>query len=442
MDRPLIYYFFLNGLPLLELYFSAIIFTGSFEKRRRWPLLFTGCVIGSYALLIAAISLVFSLHADAFMSSDSQLSGPMLVQLFMQLTLVLTVRICYLVPWSTVLILDLLGVSAMMVGKYLFYLAVNVLNLPWHNDTYFLLYYCVRSVSVVICSLVIWYLMGRRIRFLKPEKRQVPLLAAMFLLSQVFIICSIVRDELSEMRHVLFWFDLLIFSISLLLLAVANSILQNRQLEREMAMMKAIWHQQAQQMLAFQESIDIINVKYHDLKYRIAAASAGDSAWDEEAMASLNVYDSKLSVGNKTLDTVLTQYRLNCEQKKIRLTCIADASQLDFMSVTDICVLFGNALDNAIEAVEGLPEEQRLISLHISNTHGLVSIRITNTCLHPVVFKDSIPQTMKINKHYHGFGTQSMRLITDKYHGDIRFSQKEDTFSVSILLPIVSKENG
>ena len=81
-------------------------------------------------------------------------------------------------------------------------------------------------------------------------------------------------------------------------------------------------------------------------------------------------YEAQNKTGNEVLDTILTSKSLYCQQHGITLTCVADGAALDFMDTMDLCSLFGNALDNAIESVEKLPDsEQRLIH-HISPSGG------------------------------------------------------------------------
>ena len=65
----------------------------------------------------------------------------------------------------------------------------------------------------------------------------------------------------------------------------------------------------------------------------------------------------------------------------IQITCVADGKLLDHMHVTDICSIFGNALDNAIEHVILIPDsEKRLIHLTVSAQKGFVFIKIENYC--------------------------------------------------------------
>lgn len=83
-------------------------------------------------------------------------------------------------------------------------------------------------------------------------------------------------------------------------------------------------------------------------------------------------YEAQNKTGNEVLDTILTSKSLYCQQHGITLTCVADGAALDFMDTMDLCSLFGNALDNAIESVEKLPDsEQRLIHLVVTRKRTL-----------------------------------------------------------------------
>ncbi len=56
------------------------------------------------------------------------------------------------------------------------------------------------------------------------------------------------------------------------------------------------------------------------------------------------------------------------------------------MNVMDICSLFGNALDNAIESVQELPKkEQRLIHLRVDEKNGFVIIKLNNYSINQFV---------------------------------------------------------
>ena len=66
-----------------------------------------------------------------------------------------------------------------------------------------------------------------------------------------------------------------------------------------------------------------------------------------------------MRTGNEILDTILTEKSLICENSGIHINCVADGSLLAFMNPVDLYTLFGNALDNAIEAGEKAGKQRK-----------------------------------------------------------------------------------
>ena len=54
---------------------------------------------------------------------------------------------------------------------------------------------------------------------------------------------------------------------------------------------------------------------------------------------------------------------------------------VDFIEPLDVSTIFGNGLDNAIEASEKLPEEQRAILVKAGKMQNFFSVLIENNCL-------------------------------------------------------------
>ena len=124
------------------------------------------------------------------------------------------------------------------------------------------------------------------------------------------------------------------------------------------------------------------------------------------------------------------------------MVCVADGSALGFMSEADVYSLFGNAVDNAIEAVGKLKdEEMRTIDLSVKVSRAFLSVSISNYYADDVVFSDGLPMTTKQDKAYHGFGVKSMRRITEKYDGDLSMNAEDGVFTLNILFPLKTKKN-
>lgn len=116
---------------------------------------------------------------------------------------------------------------------------------------------------------------------------------------------------------------------------------------------------------------------------------------------------------------------------------MADGKKLSFMDEADLYTLFGNAIDNAIESTLKIEEEKdRTIILSVKTINSFLSIHLDNPYLGKLIFEEDIPVTTKQEKEYHGFGLKSMRLIVEKYQGNMSLSPGEERFNMNILLPI------
>lgn len=191
-----------------------------------------------------------------------------------------------------------------------------------------------------------------------------------------------------------------------------------------------------------QESIDLVNRKYHDLKHQIAVLRAEIGTeqkleYLDQMEKEISTYEAQNKTGNKVLDTILTSKSLLCQDQDIRLTCVADGAALDFMDVMDLSTLFGNALDNAMESVSKLPDpEQRLIHLSVARQKGFLRIRVENRCGENLVVQKALPKTTKADRRFHGYGLKSICHTAEKYGGSATVHAENGWFELRILIPL------
>ena len=187
-------------------------------------------------------------------------------------------------------------------------------------------------------------------------------------------------------------------------------------------------------------NIDLVNVKCHDIKHYIDRAGAGGGIDPEELKDLVNIYDSEMETGNETLDIVLSEYRIYCNSHGILFTAFADGAALRYMNVSDICSLFGNIMENAVEACERVTDtERRVISLNVRSVAGQVSVCAENYFEGEVKFADGLPVTGKEDTFRHGYGVKSIRMIAEKYGGSMQCSARDGLFRVSVLFPVPSE---
>lgn len=212
--------------------------------------------------------------------------------------------------------------------------------------------------------------------------------------------------------------------------------------EREVASIQSILRSQYDQYRNYQESLEMIQIKYHDLKHQIVGLRAESDEekrkdWLDAMERELEMYEPVNKTGNKVLDTILAEKLFKCQKNHIQMTCVADGELLDFMHVTDICAIFGNALDNAIENTVMLEKvEKRMIHVSLSKQRQFTLIKIENYCESELdIGKNKIPITTKIDKKNHGYGLQSIIYATEKYNGSVSFDIRNNWFELIVLFP-------
>ena len=110
---------------------------------------------------------------------------------------------------------------------------------------------------------------------------------------------------------------------------------------------------------------------------------------------------------------------------------------LDFMDVMDICSIFGNALDNAIECELKIPDkEKRLIHVSVSKQKNFLLLRFENYYDTELNYQDGAFITTKRDKEFHGYGLKSIRYTVNKYDGAVSIDTKENWFDLKILIPV------
>lgn len=214
-----------------------------------------------------------------------------------------------------------------------------------------------------------------------------------------------------------------------------------KQLEDEKETLTSLLELQAHQAEMSKKEQEILNMKFHDMKHQIIALKSLDGEERNQTLKelekSIDVYGDYAKTGNNTLDIILTQKSLLCTEENITFTYIIDGNAFSFMSVNDLSSLFGNLIDNAIEAASKEEGECRLIKISASVKNGFLSLNEENYVSDKISFSsDGLPISTKENQVYHGFGTKSIKYIARKYGGTYSFTQKGNRFHVSLLFPL------
>ena len=230
-----------------------------------------------------------------------------------------------------------------------------------------------------------------------------------------------------------------IFSIAfgLVVLIICTGLLSGSEKERQLNILNQLMKQEKTQFETVKANMDAINMRCHDLKHMIDKLEG--KLTDDEAAAlreAIRFYDANINTGNEVLDVVLSEKAILCEKNNIRFSCMASGKPFGFLTAAQTYSLFGNIIDNAIEALQYVDDpELKVISLVCNEQDGCPVIEESNYYAGELIFADGIPTTRKQDAARHGFGVRSMRYIVEQYGGTLELKAVNNMFFLEIRFP-------
>ena len=195
-----------------------------------------------------------------------------------------------------------------------------------------------------------------------------------------------------------------------------------------------------QQFAYYQEKMkdeERIRSIYHDLKNHLLVMESSQNTKETRRMAEtlrsqIAAYEDYVHTGNEFLDIILKDKAAKAHEKQIDFSAMVDFHGIGFMESLDISTIFGNAIDNAIEASENLPESKRLITVKAERVRDMLLITIENNMSPGNHLTEG---TTKKDCFVHGFGIPNIKRAVEKYGGQCSFQQEERTYRLNILIP-------
>ena len=215
--------------------------------------------------------------------------------------------------------------------------------------------------------------------------------------------------------------------------------------QMELLVINSLLEKHYQQYTISQESIKIINLKYHDMKHQIGLIKneMDVNKRDEylyQLEEGLKIYETQYKTGYDVLDTILQSKGFQCSEHQIHLNVVAEGDLLKFISIMDLVSVFGNMLDNAIESCKKIIEiEKRLIHLVVFRQKNMIVIRCENYYENALKYEDGVLSSTKDDTINHGYGIRSIIDIVNQYQGTVRITTDHNWFKIICLLPIVNE---
>lgn len=136
-------------------------------------------------------------------------------------------------------------------------------------------------------------------------------------------------------------------------------------------------------------------------------------------------------IDNPILNILIDEKIEKAEKLNIDFICDVKMVSLDFMNPMDVTTIFGNLLDNAIEACEKVSDERK-IRLKIFPYHDMVAISVENTSKDKGNWKNNLPVSEKgLN---HGIGLSNIERALSKYDGSMNLKCESGIFYCNIII--------
>lgn len=185
----------------------------------------------------------------------------------------------------------------------------------------------------------------------------------------------------------------------------------------------------------------------HDMKNHIIALSGllEDKEWEKmndylkEMGNSASLRSGDELTGSRVVDALLYQKREKAEQKGILWQCDVRIPKKCRINEFDLCILFGNLLDNAVEACEAIEhteakcEVHRFINIEARKVNSIFLLEVRNSTT--IQGKKQIGMFDNEKLQPRGIGLSNVNDVLQKYSGGMNMQVEQGVFSIFIMIP-------
>ncbi len=144
--------------------------------------------------------------------------------------------------------------------------------------------------------------------------------------------------------------------------------------------------------------------------------------------------ESAVTIGNATADAVINRFAEMFSQKNIEFIVSGHLPSDCFVDAFDLCTIFSNILENALEASEKCEEEFRKVKMQIRYDEDMIFILAENFFAEEILQKAGVLKTSKEKKMGHGYGIQNVIDSAKNYTGTVQHTQNGTCFQIFIIL--------
>lgn len=186
------------------------------------------------------------------------------------------------------------------------------------------------------------------------------------------------------------------------------------------------------------------SVLVHDMKnHLLAMAKMLEEGHKEETLAyiaqitgGIRKSGSVIHTNHKMLDSILNQKFQEAREAQIDIQCAYDDMRDLKLDLAEICSLFANLLDNAIEAAGKCPDgAERRIDVACRKQGRMLVVSVSNSVPEEVKLEpDALLRTTKADKEMHGFGMISVEKVISGHGGYMKADIRDHRLYIVVYL--------
>lgn len=245
------------------------------------------------------------------------------------------------------------------------------------------------------------------------------------------------RDTLYIPHERILIFILCLSVVEALALFIAVVVLsRNEKLEEE----EVLWQMRNQYYRNIEESQHQVRSLRHDMANHLTTLAGLDGDAMRQYIHTLTgsaVFQmGRRYCENQIVNAVLSAKVPMLEENNIKFILNVILPENTPFSDVEICSLFANGLDNAIEANQKIPVADRNMELYTALDKGLFVLKLTNASSETIYRQGDKIVSSKKDKTTHGYGLAGMREIVRRYNGTLDIVTDSEKFELTILVPI------
>lgn len=298
-----------------------------------------------------------------------------------------------------------------------------------------------RAICIIISHMLLWFCVLIVLAITKHKRTAITLPFLLTLapgyIAGIFLGLSFCQQVLSgddrmSLPVLISAIGLLYLNILIILYAEQAKAASDERLQAELAEHHYSMQEQYYEQLRTEQ--EETRAMLHDInKYmqamRTLASEANATDVNQMMAETQELFDSLttvVDVGNSVVSVILNEYREITEDAEISFDFDVSVPKNLGISAVDLYVLLGNTLDNAIEACQSLPAENRYIRIQMRTYHNILFYQIENP------YAEEYPQRSRGKNH--GYGLQNVQKCVEKHDGHMSISQDGNKFVLSMRL--------